>query len=63
MRKRACRMTVIVVAVLAIALGAFSTTTPADDGFFPCDVVCVPIPHFPFILCAPSCPEGPPPGP
>ena len=65
MRNRSFRMTLVVVAALAIAFGAFSTTTPADDGFepFPCDVVCVPVPYFPFILCAPSCPLPPPPGP
>jgi len=65
MRERVRRVTMVAVVMFALVTGVVSTitTTTADDGFLPCDTVCVPIPTFPFILCAPSCPAPGPPGP
>ena len=49
----------VAIALLALSPGA------ADEGGdpFPCETVCVPIPTFPFILCAPSCGDPGAPGP
>ncbi|ANM29462.1 hypothetical protein ABI59_07495 [Acidobacteria bacterium Mor1] len=51
---------------LSIAIGLLALSPGVADEVgdpFPCETVCVPIPTFPFILCAPSCGDPGAPGP
>lgn len=60
-RRKLVALVILGVALLGIAS---LTTTASDEGDpFPCDPVCVPVPYFPFLLCAPGCPDPGAPGP
>lgn len=54
---------------LLIVVAVLATATPIAPAFDdnpdpqPCETVCVPSPTFPFVICNPSCPNPPPPGP